>query len=257
MGGVVSWIMECLADSLIKPEDVGARDTPVFSHNGFNIEEDSMHNASIGISIIDTIIRGEGILNLEEGARLSARKIADDRGKEILDKFVYTAFARKGWMVPNQYWTPGVLSPMAIMGKYYMNYGKEFYPPRELGRINAERFKKELILDNLGICRFHRNWAEEMMPDIIDSLYGLKNKYLEKTAQTAAWINSRNSSILWESERCADFIYTFLKRNHEIEGNKDESLLNSLKSFEKDKEEAALNWWYETHKGAAESLREV
>jgi hypothetical protein len=52
-----------------------------------------------------------------------------------LNRFVYNAFARHGWMVPNQYWTPGVLSPMGIMGKYYNNYGKEFISPRELGRI--------------------------------------------------------------------------------------------------------------------------
>ena len=24
--------------------------------------------------------------------------------------------------MPNQYWTPGALTPMAIMGKYYMYY---------------------------------------------------------------------------------------------------------------------------------------
>ena len=59
------------------------------------------------------------------------------RARQVLDPFVYMAYARKGWMVPNQYWTPGALSPMAIMGKYYMYYGAEFMPPRKLGRINA------------------------------------------------------------------------------------------------------------------------
>ncbi|MGB9441944.1 MAG: hypothetical protein WCB15_28660, partial [Desulfobacterales bacterium] len=41
------------------------------------------------------------------------------------------AFARQGWMVPNQYWTPGAYAPMAITGKYYMHYGRDFLPPRE------------------------------------------------------------------------------------------------------------------------------
>ena len=31
---------------------------------------------------------------------------------------------------------------MPIAGKYYMNYGAEFLPPRELGRKNAERLRK-------------------------------------------------------------------------------------------------------------------
>jgi hypothetical protein len=52
------------------------------------------------------------------------------------------------------------------------HFGFQSTPPHELGRRNAEQFKKELIMDNMGICRFHRNWAEEMVPEIIDSLYG-------------------------------------------------------------------------------------
>jgi hypothetical protein len=40
-------------------------------------------------------------------------------------------------------------SSMPIMGKYYMYYGGEFMPPRKLGRINAQRFRDELILDNI------------------------------------------------------------------------------------------------------------
>ena len=62
--------------------------------------------------------------------RKLARHLARERGKQVLDPFLYAAFARKGWMVPNQYWTPGVLSPMAIMGKYYMHYDADFLPPR-------------------------------------------------------------------------------------------------------------------------------
>ena len=62
-----------------------------------------------------------------------------------------------------------------------MYYGKVFLPPRELGRKNADRFQKELILDNLGMCRFHRGWAEEMIPEIMESLYGLKEKFLKKS----------------------------------------------------------------------------
>ncbi len=38
----------------------------------------------------------------------------------------FTLRSRRGWMVPNQYWTPGVLSPMPIVGKYFMYYGTDF-----------------------------------------------------------------------------------------------------------------------------------
>lgn len=60
---------------------------------------------------------------------------------------------------------------MAIMGKYYVFYEDVFLPPRELGRANARRFEQELMLDMFGMCRFHRKWAEEMIPEIIGKKY--------------------------------------------------------------------------------------
>ncbi|MBF0398591.1 MAG: hypothetical protein HQK78_17580 [Desulfobacterales bacterium] len=256
-GGVISWLMECIHTKLLTPQELGIEDQyPVFSPKNFNVVSDSMHNAKIGINILRSIIEKRGIINLEEGARKFARQISRVKGKKILDSFVYTAFARKGWMVPNQYWTPGAFSPMAIMGKYYMHYGNDFVPPRELGRKNAKRFNAELIIDNLGTCRFHRGWAEEMIPEIVGSLYGLKNQYLKNIALTATRINCRNSSLFWETERTIDIVHTFLKRKHDIEKNNSPELLKWIDLFEKDKMEAALSFWYEVHKGILESLKE-
>jgi glyceraldehyde-3-phosphate dehydrogenase (ferredoxin) len=256
VGGVLGWLLECLDRGFVKPEELGVKSRPAFSTNGFRVEADSMHNAEIGIGLLDAIIEKRGILNLDEGARKFARRLARDRGKKVLDPFVYLAYARKGWMVPNQYWTPGALSPMAIMGKYYMYYGSDFVPPRTLGRMNAQRFRDELILDNLGMCRFHRLWAEEMLPEIVGSLYGKKDEYLRAIAVTASRINSRNSSIYWESERNSDCIASFLRRQREVDGNQRPELLDWIDRFEKDKQEAALAFWYEVHKGIHESLRE-
>ncbi|MBD3307800.1 aldehyde ferredoxin oxidoreductase, partial [candidate division KSB3 bacterium] len=217
VGGVVAWLMDCLADNLLTPEELGVKERPIFTAKGFSLESDSMHNADLGIALLDGIIEQRGILDFTQGARKFARHLSRDKGKQILDRFLYIPYARKGWMVPNQYWTPGALSPMAIMGKYYMYYGKDFFPPRELGRQDAKRLQKELLGDNLGICRFHRNWAEEMIPEFIQSLYGLKAEYLKNNAITASRINSRNSSLFWESERNLDFVYTFLKRQQVVE----------------------------------------
>jgi glyceraldehyde-3-phosphate dehydrogenase (ferredoxin) len=90
------------------------------------------HNADIGEQLLDAIIHRRGLLDLRDGARRLARLWSRDRGSAIQDSFVFTSFARRGWMVPNQYWTPGILSPMAIMGKYYQYYGNDFLPPRIL-----------------------------------------------------------------------------------------------------------------------------
>lgn len=257
IGGTISWLMECLSEGYLSPEELGVKDVPKFSLEGFDVVSSSMHNADIGIDILDNIIDKNGKIDLSDGARTYARKLAKSKNnKKILDAFVYTAYARKGWMVPNQYWTPGVLSPMSIMGKYYMYYGPDFVPPRELGRSGAARLKGELILDNMGFCRFHRQWAEEMMPDVMESLYGLKKQYLENGAITASRINGRNSSVFWESERNVDIVYTFLQRKHSIDNNNDTELIKWLNYFNKDKYEAAMSFWYEMHKGIQESLRD-
>lgn len=255
-GGVLAWLMECLNSDLVKPDELGVQGRPVFSPNGFAVETDSQTNAELGVALLDSIIRKRGILRLEEGARKFARHLARDKGKAVLDPFVHVGYGRRGWMVPNQYWTPGALSPMPIMGKYYMHYGNEFVPPRSLGRFNAERLRGELVMDNLGMCRFHRQWAEEMLPEIVGSLFGKKDEFLRSIAITASRINSRNSSIFWEAERNADYVYTFLKRQQVVDKNTRPELLEWIAAFEKDKLEAAFGFWYEIHKGIHESLRE-
>jgi glyceraldehyde-3-phosphate dehydrogenase (ferredoxin) len=256
VGGVLSWLMECLVAGTLTPDELGVTGKPVFTAKDFRVETDSMTNAAVGVELLDSIVKRRGLLNLEEGARKFARRLARERGKNALDTFVYIAYARKGWMVPNQYWTPGALSPMAIMGKYYMYYGNEFMPPRKLGRINAQRFRDELIMDNLGMCRFHRLWAEEMLPDVMGTLYEQKQAFLTRLAVTASRINSRNASVFWESERSADLVSTFLTRQRDVEGNTDKELIEWIDRFARDKNEAALSFWYDVHKGIHESLRE-
>ncbi|WP_331775593.1 aldehyde ferredoxin oxidoreductase C-terminal domain-containing protein [Sulfurospirillum sp. 1612] len=256
IGGTIAWLMECLSEKLLTPEELGIKGIPEFDPKNFDVVKSSLHNAEIGVQLLDSIIEKRGILDLSEGTRKFAQDISRAKNKNLIDSFVYTAYARKGWMVPNQYWTPGALSPMAIMGKYYMYYGYDFMPPRELGRKGAERLRGELILDNMGMCRFHRGWAEEMIPEIMESLYGMKEEYLKAMHTTASRINGRNSSVFWESERNIDYVYTFLKRKHEIEKNDDPELMKWLELFDKDKREAGMKFWYEMHQGIQESLLE-
>jgi glyceraldehyde-3-phosphate dehydrogenase (ferredoxin) len=174
----------------------------------------------------------------------------------VLDSFVHVAFARKGWMVPNQYWTPGALAPMPIMGKYYMYYGPDFLPPRQLGRMNAARMVEELGLDNLGICRFHRGWAEDMGSEIVEVLYARGKEFVGKVKMTASRINSRNSSVFWEAGRNAELVHEFLKRCRDVGGVDRPELHEWIGRFENDRREAALDFWYEMHKGTHESLLE-
>ena len=255
IGGVLSWLMESLIDGSFTPEECGVSQKPIFDLENFDVVETSMHNANVGVELLNAIVERRGILDLHRGIRRFAHRISMKKKQDMTSKFLYNAFGRRGWMVPNQYWTPGVLSPMAIMGKYYMYYGGDFLPPRTLGQLNAERFKQELIMDNMGMCRFHRKWAEDMLPDIVDYLFDKKEEFQKMTQLTASRINSRNASAFWETDISIDFVYQFLKRKKEVDGVEDEELTKWLKAFDEDKNEAALNFWYEIHKGIQESLR--
>jgi len=62
--------------------------------------------------------------------------------------------------------------------------------------------------------------------------------------------------VYWESERDIDFVLTFLKRARDVERETDPQLLEWIDRFEKDRKEAALDWWFEMRKGVDESLRE-
>lgn len=255
-GGVLSWLMETLHEGIFDPEDLGVSGKPVFAAENFRIVADSAKNAKLGKELLDSIIKCDTMIDLSRGVRYYLKNILPENKKEAAEYFVYTASGRDGWMVPNQYWTPGVLSPMPIMGKYYMHYGSDFLPPRELGRKNAERLIKELILDNTGMCRFHRQWAEEMVPDIIGSLYDKKEEFLESIRKTAYRIASSNKSVFWESRKNIDFIHTFLRRKKYLDGNKSAELQRWENLFEINRREAAIDFWYEIHKGILETLIE-
>jgi len=256
-GGVLAWLMELLLDGTLSHEELGVTSTPRWDLETFDIVADSMHNAELGCQLIDAILERRGILDFREGIRKWSRTHSVGRSRPLHDSLVYIAFSRRGWMVPNQYWVPGALSPMTIMGKYYMVYSNDFIPPRELGRKCAQRLKQELILDNLGICRFHRGWAEEMLPEVMGSLYHRKDQFLHAIDVLASRLNSRNCPVFWESERNIDFIATFLKRKRDVDGNTNPDLAVWIEKFEKDKVEGAKEFWYETLKGIDESLLEL
>jgi len=143
-----------------------------------------------------------------------------------------------------------------MMGKYFMVYADKFVSPRELGRQCAGRLVGEMVSDNMGMCRFHRGWSEEMIPQIMDSLYGegMGDKYLLNLKLTADRIISRNYSMFWESERAIDYVHTFLKRKKEINKIEDPELDSWLERFAKDKKVAALDFWYEMHRGIQEFI---
>ena len=62
----------------------------------------------------------------------------------------------------------------------------------------------------------------------------------KKLAVTASRINSRNSSVFWESDRNADYVHTYLLRHRDVEGTKRPELNEWIDQFEKESAEAAF-----------------
>jgi len=250
-------MFDCLDRGLLTPKELGVKDLPRWDKDNFDTVADSMFNAELGAKILDNTIGQDRRIDISEGVRKYARRLAREKRQPLMDSLVINSFARRGWMVPNQYWVPGVLSPMPAMGRYYMHYAPQYFPPRLLGQINVDRMKAELLLDNLGVCRFHRAWAEEMLPKIVTEIYGEGYDLELNSHITARRINCRNASVFWESERNVDYVWKYLQRQKEILGLNEPDLDHWLKRFAENKKEAAMDYWYEIRKGIDESLGEV
>lgn len=256
-GGMVSWMFECLTDGSILPEELGIEQLPHWDVEGFKTVEDSQHNADLACQILANCVGKQAKIDIGEGVRKYARRMGRKKGIDLMRSLVINSFGRKGWMVPNQYWTPGVLSPMPAMGRYYNHYSQQYLSPRLLGKINVDRMKAELMLDNIGVCRFHRAWAEEMLPEIIQYIFGKGEELVLNIHITARRINCRNAAVFWESDRNIDLVYNYLLRCKANSGTEDESLDYWIDRFAADKHVAAMDYWYEIRKGIDESLREI
>jgi glyceraldehyde-3-phosphate dehydrogenase (ferredoxin) len=257
VGGVLSWLMELLHDGLLDGARFGLEARPVFARDGFDARRDSEHNADIACRLLELIIEGRDELDLKRGARVAARRIGEASGKraEVIDRLVVNCAGEHGWMVPNQYWVPGMFSPMPIMGKYFEHYADDFLPPRVLGQMNADRMCKELLIDNMGFCRFHREWAEEMVPEIFCDFWQQKVDLAAHHRALARRINAANISAYWGSRRVEALVHAYLRRKRE-EGTKREELDQWLARFESDRHAAARDFWYEIRKGVDEALEE-
>ena len=146
--------------------------------------------------------------------RFAAKWLDQKYNIHSIDRAVFNAHGKEGCMVPNQYWVPGMFSPMPLMGKYFSFYGFEFYPPYDLGKKNVERFVYELYSENSGACRFHPKWVEDIIDDIILSHFDLKFDFWETNFQLAKEIHMHQSSgsVPWESERVMDIIQQYLEK---------------------------------------------
>ncbi|MBI3070829.1 MAG: aldehyde ferredoxin oxidoreductase [Deltaproteobacteria bacterium] len=251
VGGIVSALMEALHLGALKPADVGATRLPRFTADGFDAVADSAENAALGAELLEAIVYGEHTVGVaaRRGPRALARAIP-----AIRDLIAYVSNGDgDGAVIPNFYWVPGMYAPMPLMGKYFCYYGYDYHAPREVGRRNAERMVKEIALDNLGMCRFHRGWAEELLADIINEHMKTAVNFTAHHAALSARLAEMAKVRPWESARTRDIIGAYLAK-HVREDEKDATCADWARRFREDGEAAARAYWDELWAGAREGL---
>jgi glyceraldehyde-3-phosphate dehydrogenase (ferredoxin) len=267
IGGTVSWIMELISEGIIRPKEFGLPPKKemrfAFAHKPDDVDVvvDSRRNADYAEKIISMILFEPAGEPFRQGIRPAA-KILDQRyhltqpGKRTIDRAAFTSHGAQGCMTPNQYWVPGMLAPMPMMGKYFVYYGIEFIPPRELGHKCVDRMVYEFFSENSGVCRFHRKWVEAIIDDIIAAHYALELDYKAHQFRLCKDIYDHDGSsvVFWESERVMDMVWRFLEDWAE-RGLEDPALKDWLQRFRADKAQAARDFWDEMRAGIDEAFK--
>jgi len=261
-GGLAAWIMELVRDGLIQPEEFGfppasemrfgfASDTATF-----DLELDSRRNADYAYQVLFALLFDARCAIFRRGMRAAAAALDErqgrtDHGTRITDRAVYIAHGERGCMAPNQYWVPGMFSPMPMMGKYFVHYGLDFLPPRALGKKCVERMVYELFNENSGVCRFHRKWSEVIVDDIISAHYRFPVDYKAHQFELAQQIYALEgaAAMPWEAERTIDLIWRYLEVTGSESDFKDGELRAWVERFRADKWGAARAYWDEVAAG--------
>jgi len=239
IGHVTAWLFDAVEHGLLRSEEVGIEDAPVFNPYRFKPEIDSKKNARLAGELLRTFVEG-GSEVVEEVARLGIRKAAKaleakyaDRvakvGVRFRDLAVYVAYGDEGYMTPNFYWAPGMVAPMYVQGKYWTNYNPTFMPPEEFAKTAYDRAVMESLVEDAGICRFHRGWAEPVLEDLfklvgVNMDKGLYRRFAEYSIRAGA------DPRPWESRRAMDVVSTMAREL-------------GAKDWRFDAYETYLEWW--------------
>ena len=246
MGNLIGFVFDALSKGLLRPEDVGVSSTPYFDPYEYKLDY-SKHNADLAVQLVENMAWGRNpILKLigDRGVRAAA-KILDilyeDRaratGYHFVDLLVYAVFGEEGHITPNYYWTPGMIAPLPVLGRYWTLYKGVFTDPEDFAAKAYSRAVKELAIDNACICRFHRGWAEPVLDDLF-KLYGVEgysSRMKEVYKKIVEYQDLAGAGpVYWDSKKLKDVMASAASeyRNEEW-----------LSKFALNKEKACREWW--------------
>jgi len=233
IGHVVAWLLEAVYRGLLTPEEIGLDRKPTLDPMLMNVEEWAK-NAELAEKILQNLVYGSSnVLKVvaSKGVR-AASKYLDEMyaerikkiGMRFEDLIVYQPYGDSGYMTPNYYWTPGLLLPIPITGKYWTNYTSTFTEPEEFAKTVVIRIIKEYSIENAGMCRFHRGWAEKILNKLYELLginVDIDHHSKEMYRRIALYnIKAGAKPKLLESARAKDVIVTLAYEFNVTEWNK-------------------------------------
>ncbi len=255
-GMVAAWVIDLIHDGRLPKGDFGLRTDPKFDPENFHVIADSHRNADLAIEILTAIVYDPCAEVLRRGIRSAAKELSQRYGPDVIHYAVFNAFGDQGCIVPNQYWVPGMFSPMPIMGKYYQDYSADFRATRALGRKNAQRMVKELVIDEVGMCRFHRGWAEDLIAAIVEEVCGTNCNLSGRINNLARELVEDSQPVFWESFRVIDIIELYLRKIL-AENPANAEARRWVDLFDTNKLEAAREYWRQLLDGVAEGIQET
>lgn len=219
LGYIVGFVFEAVTRGLLKPSEVGISGKPILDPFKAGLETSSL-NAKLAVELVEALAFGENsIIRLvaERGVR-DAASILDvlyaDRVRELGVRFsdlpIYAAYGERGHISPNYYWTPGLIAPLYINGKYWTLYTGVFTEPEDFATKSFERAVFELMVENAGFCRFHRGWVEKALHILMEKFYGIKDPL--KRAREIYKLIAKYQKLAgahpqpWDSKKILDFM---------------------------------------------------
>jgi glyceraldehyde-3-phosphate dehydrogenase (ferredoxin) len=220
-GHFIGWIFDLIDKGLLEPEDVGLSGRPIMDPK-LQGPEASAVNAELARQLLLNLVSDNPpkVLKIvgSMGLRAAAKeldKIYSDRvarsGRKFEDLLVYAAFGKDGYFTPNFYWSPGVLAPLYVLGKYWTDYSPAFRDPEDYSVAALRRAVMELLVANAGFCRFHRGWAEEILGGLYRDIVGVNVDLYKHGLSTYRKIaeyqvKSGAAPEPWESKKVMDII---------------------------------------------------
>lgn len=221
-GHVAAWLLDLASRGKLQASEVGAPSKPVLSPEEYDVSYSEPH----AYAVERILLAAYHPEPPGEAARLSAARLAGKLGlraaaaeleasgvEAARDEAVYAAFGPRDWyMTPNLYWSPGMVAPLYVLGRYWTNYSPTFQEPEDYARTSLQRAAREYAVDNAGFCRFHRGWLEKVIDKAYEALGSSVDPVSHALKMYALIGEYRRMAgaqpLPWESRKTMDLVAT-------------------------------------------------